>query len=1393
MVDVLSKILARTFRETARGLIKTPVPIQNPPEVEGEDITESILATAIAPTGELPAPETPAVEGEIEQPPINLATLLDTAPTQIVEPRKPQPVIPEEQLQIAPPPMEETEQKPAFYELPKEIVEKGLDALGKGISKLPVLPDVLQFVSPVFEFIQEKLEKPFAAIITAPWSPGLEWKSGESWLDHEKREFEQWDAPTYVKGTAEFAMPLWWVPYLGWAAKGARSLGVGNKMAQTLAKQVQKAGKLLPDGLPSGRVLDDALFKKDFFKTASLWAENKPVISGVVRAIGGPAAFVRAPVAGEAPIQVVNRAVVKRMVITEMRSTAENIMLPRLVKYGDIRKLLQIDEAGLVGSVTPKKAFEKLGTGISEVFEQTEKYTFNSVDPAIRKLQAQYIKDFKSIVDEVQALARKEGVKVPDSFVYHRMVDGKHELLEGGKLGNFVESELGSRFGLTRTQESMVQGIAKGVVYNPDPLRSASATIRHYVRKIAEKRFDDEVGILGKTSLENFAIVYPTEAARIVELSAQRSAVEHTTRAIQSVITAKGTSIAGATLEKIRAGLPKIGERLDRALSIRPRDVDTIINNVSKELSRLAKMAPAEVKVKLGGFHRATGNFRMSEIDDAIRSVIKDTTKSTRMIEKIHKQAYKLNKDEWDTALRAINNDVKGLLKTTKDELGTLKSGRTQFVSAFRTGEFLGGKGLAPARAVSYFMGHPAFKQKFFDKEVANVIDKTLSQTGNLWLGRMSAVSGSSRMLVAALDFSAPFIQGLSVLGRNPVAWTKAVIKQFEFFVKPENLTRYMDDPLTRVIRAERISAGGSAQTFEFFEALAPIQRGAEAVATKFGVPIAGTGLKKVLGQTYGRAEVAFTGFGEVARNEMWKALRRKALRPDGTLDAVLSREVARTIDRMTGVMSTEALAIGLSQRQFENAFLFFAPRYTRASLGFVTDMLKGGITGAEARKSLGALAASGFAMYYGVTKALGQTPNLDPRSARFMTVEIAGKHVGIGGVTYSLMRLMSNVATTAVEEPLDLVRLNRFDNPFIKFMYSKSAPLTGLTIGLAVEHKNYFGEPFEDFGDYGKFLADKLIPISLQEGLPGQSQPFPVFVAEIAGMRTFPRSAWEERELARDKYSMDNYNIPYQNLPELQQNEIDEMPDIVALQEEADKRSLQIGNKLTVAFIERRKERDSARYQYVDTLNQSQRAFDAGVITGFDYREYSQFAGYGLGQTYDFIDTREQYKEAITTIKDPDELTDRYKGDIAYDEFNDALFSGRFEDEFGIFNFEALNAFREDFNEKWGAEVVDYVDKRTAQRRKDLPELSQELFIAREVLRPYWAIRDDVERELGKPTTKEQENKVDREVTRRRRLLRDTNPRVAKYFDLFYNRNPEEQVTAPATVGEAVNLSTIL
>lgn len=1078
--------------------------------------------------------------------------------------------------------------------------ETAMPWVGEQISKVPLLPKALEFVAPAFEFIHEKLEEPWAATITSPFSPSLPWKSGEDWITHQKREYAAWKAPTYVKGVSEFSMPLWWMPWFGWARAGAKALGVGSKAAAQMAK----TGKVLSvaeKGLPSSELLDTVLFKSNKFTRAM---EKVPIVNRITKMIGGEAAFAH-PTALD-PLNITRRALVKMGFINDMRNGIRSIHVPKLQVMGKLEKVLGMDSKGVVTNIID--------------LDGKSQYLYDVLEGAIRtpdnykfltREASKYVDTLRDILDDVYKMSRKEGVKVPKVTILHRIVKGK----TSPTTGIYEKSEYGSLFEAERVHKTMKGGVDAGVDYGLNINEAISSTIDHYVKAIAKKRFTKEVGKLGKTPKEMW--------------------------------------------EALPEGL------------------------------ELKKLMEAGDKAVLYNAER-----------------------------------------------------LKELTLMKKD-----------FVKKFQSKQIIG-------EQMAKFTAHPVFKNRIFPKEVVVTAEKVIRDNGQEWLHNMANISGTSRMLTAAMDLSAPFIQGLAAAGRNPVAWAYAVKDMLRFAVKPSNFYKYMTDPAIAATRMERIMAGGSSSTFEYFQALAPLQR----MAGK--VPVVGKAFDKLIGASYGRAEVAFSGFGEVCRNNMWKAMKRPNMSPEQLMD------LTRTLDRMTGVMSTEALAIGRTQQDFENAFVFFAPRYTRAGLSFVGDALKKGMAGAEARKSLGYLMGGGLSMYYGACKVLGQEPNLNPNSGRFMTIKVGDSHIGIGGIVIALMRFGYDVGVTAAEDPINLVKpisaghLNRWDNPFIRFLYARTAPLTSTVMSTAIEQANYFGEPFENVGDWGKFMADKVTPIALQ-GVMEDPDPA-VAVAEISGLRAFPKSPWELLDEERDKKSLEEYNQLYDNLNDLEQTRIDKSDAITTLQGDVDAQTVTRGDEVSVEFLNRQRERDSARQVYEETLWGLQEAVDDGVITGIDFREKMADAGYGLGTTYKHIDTQPEYKDVMETLKKPRKIQDKHVADIAYSEFMSKMYEGGgFEDQYGLFQYDKYNAYIEDFKTKYGDEVYQYVLDTKAERDANLPPLAKEYQQAKEVMKEYWGIADRVEGMFGVRFA--ESSRGQSLITKMRKRLRLTNPLVEYYYKMFY------------------------
>ncbi len=387
------------------------------------------------------------------------------------------------------------------------------------------------------------------------------------------------------------------------------------------------------------------------------------------------------------------------------------------------------------------------------------------------------------------------------------------------------------------------------------------------------------------------------------------------------------------------------------------------------------------------------GNRAEFSVDDIEAALSHLSDKEVAKTKTIISNAYNaiLTNDSRKRLMNEARDDLNTFLDTAKQELNNYRTEYTKLKEQYTQGSF------AKPVTVSYtdcagklvkkpfenpstkaVIAHPAFRGRLFPVEVSDIVEKTLGDKGNPLFKGASTVSGFMRTLQASMDFSAPFIQGLPVLARDPQAWAKATLEHFKAAADPSGYAKYLAEPDNMAIRAERLFFGGTGSISEFHEAVPQVT---EILGE---IPKIGGTLQTISKQTLGRTEMAYSAFGEVARDELWKALRYKVIdKTTGKFDTKLARELAATIDKMSGSLNINTLLIGKSQKEFENGFMFFASRYTRAGLALAADVFRGGLKGSEERKALGSLIAGGTISYIRVCNALGQQPNLDPTTGK--------------------------------------------------------------------------------------------------------------------------------------------------------------------------------------------------------------------------------------------------------------------------------------------------------------------------------------------------------------------------------------------------------------------------
>ncbi len=739
-------------------------------------------------------------------------------------------------------------------------------------------------------------------------------------------------------------------------------------------------------------------------------------------------------------------------------------------------------------------------------------------------------------------------------------------------------------------------------------------------------------------------------------------------------------------------------------------------------------------------------------------------------------------------ALKGLAKEVKGVIEAAKAPFWKAKAARIALMERART----------PTLGTEATIFHPAFQGKIYPKDVAGEIQRYWDDVGFGALNKAATISGEMRTLVAAADFSAMFIQGLPGIALHPKAWGRGAALSFKAFLKPQEYQKYLVGNLDNLM--ERANFGGYVGGFEFMEAMPSLQRTA-AMATRLALRKPAIG-RTAIQQTYGRFEASFGSFGDVMRNEMWKGLK------GGAKSETDLMEIARHIDRMTGVMSSKGLGLGKTQRDFEQAFLFFAPRYTRAGFALVADTMKGGFTGDQARKALGSLMAAGAIAYAGTATALGQEAHFDPTSGKFMTIEITDpvtgttRHFGIGGMMTSLMRLGADVAASAtgkgLNEPLDFVKLNRFDNPFLKFMFSKSAPLTGFTEGMMFGH-NYFGEPFENPQDYAMFLGEQVMPIALQSAFMEKEGLSPTAIAaEELGMRTFPRSDWEKRNDIRDQLAQEAYGIDWQQVG-LQYGELAQLqlergsPELQAATEQAAETTSKMARGEGIVWDAWRKEGASVEERYRQSIMTASAEF-AAIGDGTTFREKADEASAIRRAMYsqreqspEYVEVNQYFDQPLT----PEAISRMNPKDVARREYYRSLYTPDMYDQFGNYRFDEADRREQLFVQQYGQGMLDYVEEYMGAKWDEPPAL-QALKAARDALQPYWDIERRVWSQLP-PELKQISDQIKilertdpisakrmlfnypqivfarRQIALLKRQLKASNIEIAKALEMFY------------------------
>jgi len=613
-------------------------------------------------------------------------------------------------------------------------------------------------------------------------------------------------------------------------------------------------------------------------------------------------------------------------------------------------------------------------------------------------------------------------------------------------------------------------------------------------------------------------------------------------------------------------------------------------------------------------------------------------------------------------------------------------------------------------------INHAGLQGRLFPVEIADPVNALIRGeiSANQVLSQMAKVNAVARMGQTAIDTGFMLIQGLLTLTNHPLAWGRAFGMTFQTLKNPKHWARFsITHNKTKGIIATHGGAkfGGT----EFTEAAR-----------------AGGWLQKVpaLGKVFQRFGLAFENTLDTCRVLLMEAKIPHYTRKLGRdLTEMELTDLVVSIDHMVGISSMQRLGMSkFLQGLGQNAL--YAPRYYLAFVSFLGRAFQGGIGGDLAREALAKLAVAVPAFMTALAYALEQQDRVlptkdrpipimfDPRTGEFMSVEVAGVHMGLGGVWIAGMRLLGSLTRSAIDDPTDFLSIDPHENPILRYAYGRTSPVASGAIDVVTGH-NYLGERLDTPDDYLKEVVDKTFPF----WLAGQITDVPKAGWEKGMAEWWGLRAWmvQYRETAR-RYAEDHIkSIPNEMIMPWQREKIrDDRPlryedlnneqrawllltfeDYREAEEKRKGQKLEKGTDFEVADIKTREILDTA---YQVDLEEIATGVVGGMATIDDYRNQAEYLRRIRSGEY-------QYRETIRLFLDEERWEDIEKWieenekpeDKAYGKYMELR--GNPPKVAGVPDWDAWEQNIDDYLGGLNTETREYIERRQNDWIESLPE----------------------------------------------------------------------------------------
>lgn len=487
---------------------------------------------------------------------------------------------------------------------------------------------------------------------------------------------------------------------------------------------------------------------------------------------------------------------------------------------------------------------------------------------------------------------------------------------------------------------------------------------------------------------------------------------------------------------------------------------------------------------------------------------------------------------------------------------------------------------------------------------IGNIIDRP-----NTFLVPVQSAANTIRQGSAGFDLGATFIQGLNLLGQNPLRWADVTARSVWALVDPALQAKFMEDHAEAFKGLARNAVPvGDSETFQAMEA----GQGFGLGGNKGKVIEKGRQIwHGATTQTFGRAESSYGFFQTAARAYLWEGSKMG------------EQSKARWINELTGGLNSHLLGVHANQRAAESLWLGFSPRLMRSTFALVYDALGGAATtpgallstagsavrgyqaggvkgaifgatnhmaeGSDAKRaafrSLGQLMTGATLAYVAIGYAMGKPEKeikdgLNPLNGKkFLSYQVNGgpnikgkepsDWIGIGGQVRAVTQLMAEMAISTTNDTglthdgnhswANVAKPSLQDNPLLAWYNNRGAVGTnliqaGIEAGSGGKVNALPYDNVDNMPKLSEFLGKSLLPMAFQGVLDGQGVA--ASAAGAVGLRSSAETPGEVQNEFRAQSIADmveNGKIPAQFADTLKATPYNDLPSQVKKYVDAD------------------------------------------------------------------------------------------------------------------------------------------------------------------------------------------------------------------------------------------------